>query len=143
MITVQHILDAKGADVVTVAADVTVREAAQVLDAHDIGAVVVLTAVGSPCGVFSERDAAREMARVGAAALDMPVNDVMSEHVITTDTAATVDQVMGVMSRERVRHLPVLDQGALCGIVSIGDAVKHKIAQVEAEAAEMKRYIAG
>ena len=139
---IAHVLRDKGAAVHTLAADVTLEQAARELDARRVGALVVLDGDGAILGVFSERDLVREIARRGADALEDPVSAVMTRDVFTARLDETIDDGLGRMTDRRVRHLPVIEAGRLVGIVSIGDLVKHRIAAVEAEAAAMQAYIA-
>ena len=131
----------KGRAVISAPPEATIRDAAQVLDANKIGAVLIMDDDGAIRGVLSERDITREIARRGAAALDAPVTTAMTGDVVTVGPELSVDEAMRLMSGRRFRHLPVVDAGQLCGIVSIGDVVQRKIAQAEAEAAAMKEYI--
>jgi len=136
------ILENKGREVICIHAGDTLREAAQILDQHRIGAAVVTESDGAVCGVLSERDIARQAARHGAEALQMQVGECMSRNVITAKPGDTIDELLGCMTDRRIRHLPVMDGGKLAGVISIGDVVKRKIAETEAEAEAMKAYIA-
>lgn len=139
---IAHVIREKGAAVHTLAAEATLEQAAQELEKRRVGALVVLDGDGGIVGVFSERDLVREIARRGAEALEQTVNSAMSREVITTHGNETVDACLSRMTDRRVRHLPVLEEVRLVGIVSIGDLVKHRIAAAEAEAAAMQAYIA-
>jgi CBS domain-containing protein len=97
----------------------------------------------SRSGVFSERDLARAVAAEGAAALSETVSTVMSTRLVTATPSATIDELMGQMTDRRVRHILIVEEGALAGVVSIGDVVKRKIATAEAEAESLKAYIEG
>ena len=112
------------------------------LSARRIGAVVVADASGSVAGIISERDIIRVLGMHGTAALDWPVADVMTRRVVTCREHDTVSDIMEVMTDGRFRHLPVVENGRLVGIVSIGDVVKRHIAEVESEAIAMRDYIA-
>lgn len=138
---IEQILNDKGRDVVTLYADETLHEAAQRLDENRIGAVVVLDREGVICGVLSERDIVRQLARHGPGALEMTVGEAMTRSVITAEADLSVDQALQIMSDRRVRHLPVIQNAQLTGVVSIGDLVKWKIAQAVAEADAMKSYL--
>ncbi len=143
--TIDQILKDKGPDgrsVTTVEATASLREAARILDDRRIGAVVALKLDGSPAGVLSERDIVRQVARRGASALDIAVADAMTREVVTTQPGETVDAALEQMTDRRIRHLPVYSGGQLVGLVSIGDLVKWKIAETEAEAEAMKTYLA-
>jgi len=136
------IIQGKGDNVFGVPSTANLQEAAQMLDEKRIGAVVVRDADGQVCGVLSERDIARQVARKGAAALTGPVTDCMSSKVITAHPHATLDDLLGIMTDRRIRHLPIVEDDTLKGMISIGDVVKHKINEAEAEATAMHNYIA-
>lgn len=139
---VSQIIKDKGDDVFTVTPDDTIAEAARHLRERRIGALVVRGADGSVAGILSERDIVWGLAENGAAALELPVSRCMTHDVLVAQPHETVDELMGRMTDRRVRHLPVTRDGTLCGIVSIGDLVKHKIGEIEAEAQNLKDYIA-
>jgi CBS domain-containing protein len=138
---VEQILKDKGHAVVTLGANHTLQEAARLLDDKKIGAVVALGVDDSIIGVLSERDVVRQMARQGAAALDMPVGSAMTRTVVTVLSTTPVDEALQIMTDRRIRHLPVLHEDKLAGVVSIGDLVKWKIAETESEARAMKSYL--
>ncbi|HEX8569314.1 MAG TPA: CBS domain-containing protein [Caulobacteraceae bacterium] len=139
---VSQIIKHKGSDVFTVSPDQTLSEAARQLNEKRVGALVVRDA-GSVIGIVSERDIVRELATGGPAALERPVAEHMTRDVIFAAPHETVDALLARMTDRRVRHLPVVSgQGELCGLVSIGDLVKHKISEIEAEAQTLKNYIA-
>jgi CBS domain-containing protein len=138
---VAAILKAKGRNVVTAPPDTTLAEIARRLAQRRIGAIVVIGAGGRIEGIVSERDIIRVIAERGASALGEPVSDTMTRHVQVCDVADTLDELMAKMTTGRFRHLPVVDDGALAGIVSIGDVVKHHIAEVEMEASALRGYI--
>ncbi len=137
----EAILQNKGRDVVTIAPEDTLLDAAQVLDKRRIGAAVVTNTKGKVCGVLSERDVARQVARQGNDALDLLVGECMSRNVITAKLDDSLDTLLACMTDRRIRHLPVIDQSDLVGVISIGDVVKRKIDESEAEAEAMKAYI--
>ena len=141
--TVAHILQSKGTDVISVSPKVAVLEVADVLAQNKIGAVLVLEDNGKLAGIISERDIVRALAQKGSELAGSRVSDFMTRELITCTPESTVDQIMSLMTQGRVRHLPVLDGKKLAGMISIGDVVKRRIAEVEFEAEEMKRYIAG
>ncbi len=141
--SVSAILAAKGRDVFTASADMTLQEISKVLSAKKIGATVVLDNAGKVCGIASERDIVREVAKSGADALSQPISSCMTQKVISCGETETVDDLMEKMTKGRFRHLPVISDGRLTGLISIGDVVKRKIQKAEQEAEEMKRYIAG
>jgi CBS domain-containing protein len=139
---VRSLLKGKGSEVFTVSADISVLEAARVLREKRIGAVIVCDGTGTIIGVLSERDIVRSLAEKGQAALDGAVADLMTRDVKTCGLDDSIDEIMGLMTGRRFRHVPVVDAGKLVGIVSIGDVVKHKIAEAELEAQSLKDYIA-
>ncbi|MEL6286336.1 MAG: CBS domain-containing protein [Pseudomonadota bacterium] len=138
---IEQVLKAKGREVTTVSADDTLQMAAKVLDEARIGAVVAVDEHNQVVGVLSERDIVRHVAREGANSLDIPVRNAMTRHVLTAGTTERLDTCLERMTDRRVRHLPVLKDGALDGLVSIGDLVKWKIAEAEAEASSLKAYV--
>lgn len=142
-ITVRHILAEKGNAIVTVTPSVSLEEAARVLQEHHIGAVVVLGVEGRIAGIFTERDLASAIGRLGAKALAEPVSAFMTATVHRCSEETTVNELMELMSAKRFRHVPVESNGKLIGIISIGDVVKQRIREVEAEAEHFKAYIAG
>ena len=139
---IAHVIRDKGGAVHTLAASATLEEAARELNQRNVGALVVMDAEGVIIGVFSERDLVREIANRGAKALGDDVGSAMSREVITAHAQETIDDCLGRMTDRRVRHLPVVEEVRLIGIVSIGDLVKHRIAAAEAESAAMQAYIA-
>lgn len=140
--TAARILDDKGATVFTLRPTQTLHEAAVALNQHKVGAVIV-TDGDRPVGVFSERDLARSIAVSGAAALSEPVESVMSTGLITAGPSEGIDALLALMTEKRVRHIIIMDEGRMTGVVSIGDVVKRKIAHAEAEAESLKAYIEG
>ncbi|HUI19891.1 MAG TPA: CBS domain-containing protein [Methylocella sp.] len=139
--TVAHILAAKGRDVVTTQPHRTLAEAAAILMARNIGAAVVTDPQGRVLGILSERDIVHAIGRDGPATL----NDVVSKHmtpVVTTHEDESINSTMEKMTVRRCRHLPVLVDERLTGIVSIGDVVKYRLEQLEHEHRAMREYIA-
>lgn len=140
---ISQILRGKGAEVFTARPEQTVAEVARDLDAQRVGAIVVTDSDRHVVGIVSERDVVRVLARAGHAGLDESVSEHMTRDVIFAHPNETVDQLLARMTDRRIRHLPVCDEHRrLSGIVSIGDLVKSKIAEVEAEAEGLKTYIA-
>ena len=131
---IASVLHAKGRDVVKVRPGDTVLLAARKLAEHRIGALVVESQWLKPVGVFSERDLVKAIAREGATALGFEVHQLMSSPFITCKSSDRIDAALGVMTLAKVRHLPVIDDGQLVGIVSIGDLVKHRLDEKELEA---------
>jgi CBS domain-containing protein len=139
--TVGHILSQKGSAVVTAKPEDTVHAVGKLLTGHKVGAVVVLDGEAI-AGIVSERDIVRMIAERGEHGLNLPVSEIMTRKLEVCTPADTVLALMNKMTDRRIRHLPVVVDGKLAGIVSIGDVVKQRIAEAEYEAAEMKRYIA-
>jgi CBS domain-containing protein len=139
--TVAAILSRKGRDVVTVPTDRSIADVIQMLAEYRIGAVVVADADNRILGIVSERDVVRALVR-GPNALDGTVASIMTAKVVTCTDHDTINDVMARMTDGRFRHLPVVEDGKIAGIVSIGDVVKARIEQVEREADEMRAYIA-
>lgn len=141
--TVETILRLKGTDVVTASPDTTLADAARLLSRHRIGAVVVSRDGQGVDGILSERDIVRALAEHGSAVLGAPVERVMTREVVTCAPGDRVESLMAVMTGKRIRHLPVVADGALRGMISIGDVVKSRIEEVEYEAQSLREYIAG
>jgi CBS domain-containing protein len=139
--TVRAILDGKGHDVLTIRPESSLREAVQMLAEHRIGAVVVTDGAGQVVGILSERDVVRVIGKDGPGRLDDPITTVMTAKVITANGTETVPEVMELMTGGRFRHIPVVDHGRLVGIISIGDVVKHRVAEMERESQTMREYI--
>ncbi|MEN3749075.1 CBS domain-containing protein [Sphingomonas sp. HF-S3] len=138
--TIAAILSGKGSDVVSIAGDRTVAEAVALLSEKRIGAVPVMDSDGV-AGIFSERDVIHCLERHGAAALDHRVAQVMTAPAITVTRDESILAALALMTRRRVRHLPVVERGECVGFVSIGDLVKYRIDRIESEANEMRAYI--
>lgn len=139
---VAHILRQKGSDVVTVAPSDSVQTIVDTLARHRIGAVVVLDPKGAISGIVSERDVVRALAATGTGILSKTAADIMTAKVMTCQPQDSEAELMALMTENRIRHLPVLAQGRLAGMISIGDVVKLRIESIEREAEEMKTYIA-
>jgi len=138
---VEAILRTKGRDVITIHEMATLEAAARLLDGHGIGALLVEDGQGRPVAVLSERDIVREMALNGAACMHRPVAHALTRTFVTADSNASLNDLMILMTERRVRHVPIIDGASLLGIISIGDVVKAKIADMEAEAAALQAYI--
>jgi CBS domain-containing protein len=138
--TIAAILGDKGRDVIAIEADRTVAEAVTLLAEKRIGAVPVISG-GKVAGIFSERDVIHGLAREGAAALERRVRDVMTAPAITVSPSETALGALALMTRRRIRHLPVMEDGKCIGVVSIGDLVKYRIDRIESEAEAMRAYI--
>lgn len=139
---VDTILKKKGDTVVTVAQDCPVSEASQLLNEKRIGAVLVHDAAENIVGILSERDIVRGIAKRQEACLKMTVHELMTHPVITCAPGDSIEQIMELMTERRIRHLPVMEDGALIGIISIGDVVKQRISEIEHESQALRQYIA-
>ena len=131
--TVKTILSAKGSEVITIGPNATLEEAIAVLNKHRIGAVVVLGAEQRVIGILSERDIVRALADRGAAAVKEPLAQTMTRFVVTCSEADTVSEIMERRTRGRFRHIPVVEQDRLIGIISIGDVVKAQMEEYQGE----------
>jgi CBS domain-containing protein len=140
-VTVKTILAAKGSDVTTAEPTATLETAIGILVEHQIGALVILGADHRVIGVLSERDILRALAERGAGALTEPLAPLMTRNVPICDQSATVSSIMEQMTTRKSRHVPVVEQQRLVGIVSIGDVVKHRLMQMEHESEALRDYI--
>ena len=140
--TVQQILNNKGGTCHGVAPDTTVLEALKLMAERNISAVLV-TEGPRLVGIFTERDYARKVVLRGLASKDTKVGDLMTQNVLTVSPSQTVEEVMGIMTNNHIRHLPVVDHGVLAGIISIGDAGKSVMEQQQATIEQLAGYIAG
>jgi CBS domain-containing protein len=139
--TVQTILSTKGTDVVTIGPTATLDQAIEVLNRHRIGALVVLGAEGRIIGMLSERDIVRMLSEHGAAALQQPLSQSMTRMVVTCGESDSIAEIMERMTRGRFRHIPVLNEDRLVGIISIGDVVKQRLTEMERETEALRDYI--
>ena len=140
---VSHILGVKGRNVFTVRPSDTVETVAKLLGDKRIGAVVVTDAASHIKGIVSERDVVRHIASEGAGVLKKLASDIMTANVHTCQDGDSEQELMALMTARRIRHLPVVKDGKLNGMISIGDVVKFRIEAIEREAEDMKAYIAG
>jgi CBS domain-containing protein len=140
--SVAQILSGKGRDVVTTQPHRTLLEAAQLLAEKGIGAVVVADAGRKVLGILSERDIVKAVGQEGVAALEQAVSKHMTAKVFTVDEDTPVEKVMETMTHGRFRHVPVIKDGRLAGLVSIGDVVKHHVNEIKSEHRAMRDYIA-
>lgn len=138
---VAAILRQKGRAVTTVSPSVTLLDVANKLAAKRIGAIVVVGARGEVVGIISERDIIRALSDGASECLTRPVSEIMTRQVVTCQETDTLDELMAMMTAKRFRHLPVVTDKALVGIISIGDVVKHHVAEVKMEATAMRDYI--
>jgi len=139
---VETIINTKGSGVYTVKAGEQLDDTVRLLMEKGIGAVVVLDDSGCVCGILSERDIIHALAGEGAGILTRPVRDFMTSAIFTCRLHDTINHCMGLMTDRRIRHLPVVEEGRLRGIISIGDVVKWRIVETETEANALREYIA-
>jgi len=139
---VDQILSLKGRHVVSVEADQSLSEAVRLLSERKIGALVVVDGRQPVSGILSERDIVRALAAKGAQALDEPVSRFMTGQVVTCTGRSSVNELMELMTQQKFRHVPVVEAGQLAGIISIGDVVKQRVEEIEAESQAIKEYIA-
>ena len=140
MTTVRRMLAAKPTGVFSVAPDSTVLDALQLMSEKNVGAVVVCEG-DDLVGIFSERDYARKVILHGKSSKDTPVREIMTSRVLCIEPAQTTDQCMALMTDKRIRHLPVLDDGKLVGVVSIGDVVKAIVEEQQFTIEQLENYI--
>ncbi len=138
---VADILNAKGTEVIATGPAETVAATANLLNDRRIGAVIVRDAKDNVIGVVSERDIIRGIAVNGARALDMEVHELMTREVVSCKPTDTIAEVMRVMTTRRFRHLPVMEDGTLKGMISIGDVVKHRLDESELETRVLRDYV--
>lgn len=138
--TIARLIEGRSGPIVSIDAGATVREAVTLLAEKRIGALPVMQN-GTIAGIFSERDVIYRLAANGPAMLDGPVGMVMTAPAITVDPATDVLEALGLMTKRRIRHLPVIDGEGMIGFVSIGDLVKYRIERIESEAEAMRSYI--
>jgi CBS domain-containing protein len=141
-VKISDILRYKGSDVVTIAPDAPVTQVLAKLAEHNVGALVVLRGE-AVAGIVSERDIVRRLNETGAELLNHPVDTIMTVSVLTTQPDASVDSVAQTMTEERIRHLPVVDNGRLAGVISVGDVVSSRIRQLEQDRGQLEHYITG
>jgi len=139
---VATILKTKGRGVTTERPTASVGDIVLKLAAKKIGAIVIVGDGGAVVGIISERDLVRVLAEAGPDAMQKPVGDVMTRQVVTTTECATLEELMDIMTTGRFRHVPVVQDGALVGLISIGDVVKYHLADMALEVTAMKNYLA-
>jgi CBS domain-containing protein len=138
---VADVLKQKGSQVVTIAPTQTVGAAVELLTRNRIGAAPVINETGELIGILSERDVVRGIAENGSDVLGRPIEQLMTREVKTCTPDDAIVKLMAVMTNARIRHLPVVVSGELCGLVSIGDVVKQRLAEAQLELDELRRYI--
>jgi CBS domain-containing protein len=141
-VIIEQILKGKGRSVMTARQDDTIHEIASRLSHRKIGAIVIINGAEQVEGIVSERDIIRLVAEHGAKALSMPASGAMTRNVVSCTSKATIEEIMDIMTNGRFRHLPVIENGKLAGIISIGDVVKHHTAEVQLEVTAMRDYLA-
>lgn len=140
---VMQILKQKGAEVTTMAADATLADAVRVLNEKRIGAVVITGRLGDIEGILSERDLVHALAEREIDLATVRISALMTRQVFTCTPETSIEELMRQMTQRRIRHLPVLNGGMLCGIISIGDVVKHRLMELESETTTLREYIGG
>lgn len=139
---VSDILKVKGGDVLSLSADEPIQAAISMLAVNRIGAVLVLDEQGAIAGIVSERDMVRAMQKFGKELFDKRVSDLMTSTVVTCSPKDPLAAIMGMMTSQRFRHVPVVDEGKVVGMISIGDVVKSRIEEAQFEVDALRRYIA-
>lgn len=139
---VAQILKVKGSEVVQIERHRSIRDAAELMEKHRIGAVMV-TGTDGICGILSERDIARGLAEYGGRVAEAAVDSMMTRELVCCMPNDPTDQIMTLMTERRIRHLPVMADGALLGMISIGDIVKARLSELESQSEAMQTYIAG
>ncbi len=142
MKTISQFLDQSKSPIYSVCPNATVREALVLMAQHNIGAVLVLEGQ-TLAGIFSERDYARKVALKGKSSNETKVSDVMTAKVITIDTKHSIDQCMQIMTDNHIRHLPIVDDLQVMGLISIGDVVQEMISYQKSMIEQLQRYISG
>ena len=141
MKTVRQLLESKGHEVTTISPDMTVFESMQLMAARNIGALLVLDAGNILVGIVTERDYARKMYMQNKFAKDVPVTEIMTRQVVYVRPDQTNEECMALITEKRVRHLPVLENDRVIGIISIGDLVKDTISEQEFIIHQLENYI--
>jgi CBS domain-containing protein len=139
---VADVLHTKGSEVATVPPKVSVTGLLDDLARHNVGALVVVDDAGAVVGIVSERDVVRRLNERGAEVLTASVEQIMTSPVVTCEPTEAVDRLAEIMTERRIRHMPVVEDGQLVGIVSIGDVVKSRIQQLESDREQLESYIA-
>lgn len=140
--TVKQILQGKGNAIFSTRPEATVRDALEVMQVNEVGGVLVIEG-DDLRGIFTERDYARKVTLKGKNSAECKVSDVMTKNVLTISPSQTIDDVMCMMTENRIRHLPVVEKGKLVGVITIGDAVKAVIAEQQATIQHLESYISG
>ena len=141
--TVEKLLRTKGSTVVTIGPDASLADVTHELAAGNFGALIVSADGREVIGIISERDIVRSLAKEGASALDRKVSDVMTTEVFSCAPSDRVNDMMAVMSNRRFRHMPVIENGVLCGVISMTDVMRKRIDEIQHEADAMRTFITG
>jgi len=139
--SVAQILKSKGREIISLQPERSIAEAAKLMAERRIGAVMIIGADGSTVGILSERDVVRALAQSGAEALEHTLSRHMTAKLTTCREADSIQDIMEMMTIGKFRHVPVVESGKLIGLISIGDVVKHRLAEIEAEAQALREYI--
>lgn len=137
------ILNRKGHEVLTILPDASLVEAVQKMADHNVGALVVSADGRTVAGIITERDLVRRVARLGLESLEAPVSEAMTAEVLTCTPENTIGELMATMTQQRTRHIPVVVDDEIFGIVSIGDVVKSRLDELEVQATTLEQYITG
>ncbi len=140
---IERVLRDKGGEVVTIEPDANVGAAAKLLSDRRIGAVIVTAADGTPAGILSERDIVRELGRKGQGVLDQSVSEMMTSQIKSCAPSDALDHVLGMMTEGRFRHMPVMEEGRMVGLVSIGDVVKARLSELAMERDALEGMVMG
>ena len=140
---VKHLLDAKGRNVISIAPDASVFDAIKVMADESIGSLVVLDENGKLAGIVTERDYARKVIVMGRSSKDTPVAEIMTTDVLTAASDHTVNACMEIMTERKIRHLPVVEDGRVIAMISIGDLVQAIIADQQEAIEQLESYISG
>lgn len=139
---IADLLRHKGSEVVTAVPELSVSGLLEDLSRHNIGAMVVVDQTGTLVGIVSERDVVRRLNERGSELLHAPVAEIMTTQVVTCEPGEAVDNLAAIMTERRIRHMPVVENGRLVGLVSIGDVVRSRIEQLESQSEQLESYIA-
>lgn len=141
--TVRRLLEGKGGFVPSIRSDTILNDVVNQLEVDDAGALVVTDNNQNILGLISERDIVRGLKAYGRDVIDKPVADVMATDVITCDVGEPLSRVLELMDRHRIRHVPITNEGALCGIITMLDVVKYRLGELQSETEALKAYVAG
>lgn len=141
-VRIADLLRHKGTEVVTAVPELSVSGLLEDLSRHNIGAMVVVDEAGRLVGIVSERDVVRRLNERGAEVLHAPIAEIMTTQVVTCEPGEAVNNLAAIMTERRIRHMPVVENGRLVGLVSIGDVVRSRIEQLESQSEQLESYIA-